>query len=385
MKKILNIIFLTVFVLGQTVAYAADTTHFLNTDCANNGDGTLASPCAASPGAAGPWKTCAQMVTGEVAAQPNLTTRGGNLIINAVGAAVDGQCAVNGFTGQDSTHLFRLVGNRTLTTWDTASYRISSSANGATLAALDPYIEFDKLQVENTGTGTGGYIAIDYTNAGGGLYGKVTNSVVRGADCNEGGGGFCIGINLNPEANNSICIVSNNFVYGPVSGNVALRCSGNAGTGETIVAYANTIWGGNKGLSTHGGSSADAQYIKDNVIDATVTAYSLDESSAHTTTVTANNISDDTTSPDVAFRSKTCSFTNTSTGTEDFSLQSGDTNCKNTGTSLTTDPDAKLNVTIDIVGTSRPQGVAVDIGAHELISAGALVSSLTTLKVTGTH
>lgn len=383
MSKLLIQFVLIIFT--ASVVLAADKNVFVNTDCTFSGTGSSAS-CAVSGGATGAWKTCPLMVTGETLLNANLTTLGGNIIVNFSGATVDSQCIIDGFTGMDASHVLRLVGNLAGTTWDATKYHISDSQNGTgTIDVRDPYVEFDKMQIEETGTGTGIYVALNYANAGGALYGKVTNSIIRGADCNEGGGGTCLTFNFNPEVANSKLIAHNNFIYGPTTQNADLRGAGNGGNGEILIFYNNTMYGGAKGVSTHGGGSSDSQYIKNNVANNNSTAgFSLNESGAHTTDVHSNNISGDASSPDSSLRSKNCTFTNTGSGTENFSLTSGDTNCKDAGVSLVSDSDAQDSFSVDIVGTTRPQGSAWDIGGFEYITA-VLNGSLTTMKVSGTH
>lgn len=360
------------FILFFTsTAFAADKTAYVNTDCTFSGTGASAS-CAVSGGAAGAWKTCALMITGETLLNANLTTLGGNLIVNFSGATADAQCIPDGFTGMDSTHLLRFIGNRTtVTAWDATKYHISCSTNGSgCLEPRDPYIELFNMQIETTGSGSGDYRGL---NSGSGtLYIKAANNIFRDVNCNTGGGGSCNPVSWRPNVANTVNIFYNNIgIGGTTSGNAVFSVFGSlANNGEITVLYNNSAYGGKYGFETHGGGSSDAEYIKNNVSNGAFTAaYNLDASAGFATNSKLTNVSNDTSSPNAALQNKTCTFVSTTGGSEDLALQAGDTNCKNAGTDLTTDASSQQNVTTDIATTARPQGSAFDVGAFELVGS----------------
>lgn len=388
MKNILKILFFILFASLEGTAFAADKIVYVNTDCTFSGTGASSS-CAISGGAAGAWKTCTLMVAGETLLNGNLTTLGGNLISNFSGVTADGQCIIEGFSGMDSTHLVKLVGNRTTgPTWDTAKHRISCASNGSgCLDIRDPYVQLVNMQVETIGSGSGNYIGL-YSGSGS-LYIVATGSIFRSADClgPGGGGGSCNPVAWNPNVANTRNTFVNDFFIASqtaTKSNAALQLYGSQNNaGEISIVYNDTFIGGQYGLITHGGGSGDAEYIKNNIAQAQWTAaYGLDQSSTFTTKTTSNNISYDTTSPDTSYRSKTCTFTSTTGGSEDLSLTVADTNCINTGADLSA--DAQYPFSTDIAGTTRPQGASWDIGAFEYVPS-ILNGSLTTMKVSGTH
>ena len=77
--------------------------------------------------------------------------------------------------------------------------------------------------------------------------------------------------------------------------------------------------------------------------------------------LTGNNISQDATSPNVAYRNKTVSFIDS--GNKNFHIANLDTNARNQGADLSADPNLPFNRDID--GQLRPIGGAWDIGADE--------------------
>lgn len=86
---------------------------------------------------------------------------------------------------------------------------------------------------------------------------------------------------------------------------------------------------------------------------------------------TAGNISSDATSPQTGLRSLTATFVDR-VGF-DLRLSGSDTAARNTGTNISVVgaySGLSIASSLDIIGTSRPQGLAWDIGAHEFIPSG---------------
>ena len=368
MKRIFALILFVL--LSASIALAADKTAYIRTDCANNGNGTSAS-CAASNGAAGAYKTCAQAITGEVAANANLTTLGGNLILDAAGTTADGQCVIDGFSGMDSSHVVRLKGDLVGGVYSGSYYRLFGTPNGGLIDVRDPYVEIDRVQVRNNDTSSGNTWGIYCGESLGGLSLKVTNSIIRG---NSGSGGPPAGIYFRPDVANARGIFINNTIYGFTNASaIGFTLYGSGyNNGESIIAYNNTCHGSPICYATHGGGSSDAQYIKNNAAQSCSTCYSLDAASSHSTSTTATNLSEDTSSPQSGLRSKVMTFVSETGGSEDLHITSGDTVAKDAGTDLS--GDAQYAFSTDIDGSTRSG--TWDIGADEYISAGSAVPAL---------
>lgn len=384
MKRISSL--LLVFICAS-IANAADTTHFVTKGCANNGDGTSAS-CAASGGAAGAWNTCQAMVTGEVAAQPNLTTRGGNLIIefSTTGAADTTQCNITGFTGVDATHLLRLQStgaNRHSGVWNATKYRISGHANnGMFNVGAIPYIEIDGLQGEEIGgAGSGAYGAIRIGNSAT-ISEKVTGCLFRQTGTDSGGAMELVFIWPGSTANKLIYVNNISYVQpglttgGAEQGSIQLRGQ-DGGSGEIVIVYNNTCYSDITGKNCYqfgGNGASDSRYLKNNIAQGLAPGYGT--SSTFATDTHSNNISADTSSPDSTLRSKTVTFVSTTSSAEDLHLGNADAVARDAGVSLS--GDAQFAFSTDIDGTTRPINSIWDIGADEAaaVISGSAVPSL---------
>lgn len=134
--------------------------------------------------------------------------------------------------------------------------------------------------------------------------------------------------------------------------------------GGTKNVYSNTILGSNgQGITLSNGT----QTIKNNICNGNGTDY------GGTFTTSSNNISEDATSPDVAYRSKAVTFVSETAGSEDLHLASTDTNAIDAGTD-TSGEGSPLNFTDDIDGVARSG--TWDIGADEFVSGVVTIPSL---------
>lgn len=360
-----QIAFLILFVSS---ALAADKTAYVRTDCANNGDGT-ASSCAGSPGGAGAYKTCGQAITGEVAANANLVTMAGDLIIDAAGTTAEtAECTISGFT-TSATYLVRLRGDWPGGTWSTAHYRFDYvRSNLGHVDVRDEYVEIDRLQSNNAGTGSGAYYGVYVGEGLGGLSVVVTNSIFTGASSSGTSGG----IYFRPNVANARGTFINNIVYGYAgTSSFGLQLDGSGyNNGEIIIAYNNLSHGANRGIVTHGGGSSDALYLKNNATQGNATAgYAIGVNGAHTTNTSATNLSEDTSSPNDTLDSLAIAFVGEGS---DFHLASGDTAAKDAGTDLS--GDAQYPFSTDTDGATRSG--TWDIGPDEITTVAAKALSV---------
>lgn len=373
-----NIFKILIFIcLLPSIAVAANKTSYINTSCANDGNGTSAS-CAGSPGGAGAWNSCANMVTGEVAANADLVSMNGILTVNASGTTAEtAACTINGFT-TDSTHYLKLVGNFTGGVWSTSYYRFDSTFSSGAIIVHDQHVEIWNVQVNNAGTGSGNYYGIKDDQGAGGLSLKVFNSLFRGST----GTDFTGCIFFRPDVANAVGVFVNNICYGYTGAQaIGYQLDGSGyNDGETIIAYNNTCHGSPICFATHGGGSSDAQYLKNNAAQSCTTCYGLDAASSHTTSTTATNLSEDTTSPESGLRSKVMTFVSETGGSEDLHITSGDTVAKDAGTNLS--GDAQYAFSTDIDGATRTG--TWDIGADEYTAGGGGgASTISVLKALG--
>lgn len=385
MKKII-LNFLVLVLLVSTAS--ADVDKHFTSGCPFNGDGSAAG-CAASGGAAGAWNSCTNAVTGlQTLYSSNLTTAGVgsvNLNMHNTGGAAEPQCTLTGIV-TDSTHLVRvktsgadvpILGAQISTTLP----RFSCSSNAtACLQCNLLYCEFDKLQGENTGTGTGAYYVFgDDTTSGLSL--KATNLIMKSATCNVGSGGECGGLTFFPNVANTRLTLVNTISFGTsLSTNYLLRAGG-GNNGETLIIYNNGGIGGTKFIFRFDGNgTGDTLIAKNNWMQGTgLTFGSWFLSAGFGTYTHNNNISEDATSPEGAgAQGKVITFV--SSGTGNYAPAAGDTSAKGQGADLSA--DGTYSFSTDVFGATR--SAPWDIGPIKY-TASVLTTSLTSMKVSGTH
>lgn len=151
----------------------------------------------------------------------------------------------------------------------------------------------------------------------------------------------------------------NNIIYG-WNGDSSAGLLANNGSNAEAYMYNNTVYNCGNGM-LHNNFTATVITAKNNILYNNVTEdwriYNFPG-----TLTTANNLTKDATSPDVAYRSKTLTFVNITAGSEDLHLVSGDTDAIDDGV------DLSATFTDDIDGVTRSG--TWDIGADEFVAAG---------------
>jgi hypothetical protein len=239
--------------------------------------------------------------------------------------------------------------------YSTSKYILSNASNHLILNYV-LNITIDGLQFYNTAGGFWCFASIQS-----GALGLVikNNIAVKTA---RYGGAFVIDTSTSGSAT-----IFNNIVY-------SRNNQDNFGfdfrnTSISVYAYNNTVYGFTKGLSTQG----TTVYSKNNI--SYNNAYDYEGTFQATST---NNLSKDATAPalNTYYRNKTLAFTNTTSGSEDFHLVSGDTDAIDKGA------DLSGTFTTDIDGATRSG--TWDIGADEYVAAGATAVPLRMLMGIGT-
>lgn len=157
--------------------------------------------------------------------------------------------------------------------------------------------------------------------------------------------------------------IYNNLFYDILDS--ALYCSWNTGITSAYI-YNNTFYGCTNGI-VNGKSGSTAPLLKNNLCNGNGTDYSGTFSAS-----SVNNISEDTTSPNEAYRSKAVTFENEAG--DNFHLSSSDTNAKDAGV------DLSGVFTTDIDGQTRSG--TWDIGADEYVAAaGAIIKTINGLAI----
>jgi hypothetical protein len=355
MKKILFVL-----LFFATSAFAVtNKTAYVNTDCANSGDGT-ASSCAASPGGAGAYNTLDAAIYAEETANADLVSSDINLTIDCRGATADGPIDAIGtrFT-TDATRFLTIQGDFAGTAIDTSAYRIY----GAYYACIRPggaKLHVKNIQCISTHDGEGGMGMWITQGCGVECYfdkclfshvGTSTNSANKGVlayDMDTGGK----------------LIITNSIFYGFYSTIIRVYLV------EGFELYlANLTLDGsqaNENIYVTANGTSDV-FSARNIVS--VNAYQEDwyTSGSFATTDWSNIATDDGTSPEAGRRNLTITFADT----HDYAID-GETDLIDQGTDLSSDTDIPFND--DIEGDTRSG--TWDIGADEYVTGSSYRTSL---------
>ena len=384
MKKIL--FFLLLF--ASTVQAETLVDRYVDTDCANNGDGTSNS-CAGSPGGAGAYRTLQQALDDVFTDYPDMVSADVDVAIRCQGATADAgtgstdhAALIDGFTMDATRNLFILAdeADRHDGKWNTGKYRLEGSFYYGVIRLRDPYVTIAWLQIGQTRTGAapstpGAGIYIDLNGsptAGRMLFarnvmrytGDYTNQSVRAFD------------DQHTETSGQDKIFETNIIYDYVRG-IELRPEPSG----DVYAYANTCLSNAASaicyvIRGNAGGSVTIN-ARNNIAQGTATGFDIDVSAGGTWT-NSNNLSEDATSPNNTYDSKVITFVDE--GGRDLHLDPGDTEAVDQGFDLS---GVAEPVTVDIDNDSRPENAVYDIGADEVVAGGGGGGLLPLLQAIG--
>lgn len=333
---------LLVLLLWPALCFAVtNETQYITTSCGNNGDGTSPS-CSGSPGGAGAYNTFA-----------NWEGQNRNLVSQDKSLTVQ-------FSGSDTA-------SNTIAGWTTDSTR-SITINGLVIASTGYYagLQVDQNFVTlndcnlSKNAATTSIRVLEVTTS------AVTFTVNRckiwhGASQSKDAGHAMVEVNAVSSGNRAF---RNLLLYDSVDYSFSYA----TGSGETATLYNITIINNTATmigleLAEDSPSALTTMNVKNVLVTGANGTGALDYSitASLATFNHSNNISSDTSSPDVSFRSKTISYVNA--GSDDYHLQSGETDAIDQGADL-----SSAGVTDDLDKVSR--AVPYDIGAYEFVAAG---------------
>jgi len=263
---------------------------------------------------------------------------------------------IDGWT-TDATHYIEItvpLSERHRGKWDDGKYKVIS-AEPRTLYVRANHVKIKGLQVENTGDMTNGaVIGMEYSGVG--VF-EASDNILKAVN----GAGTSNDNAIDFTSANGQIMLKNNVIY--KYGRAFYWYYGSNIVSGAI--YNNTIVDCSvTGIHITGSAANNNIFLKNNIVQGSVTNYSLSNMEG-----TANNLSMDATSPDVAYRNQTVNFISTST--KDFHLAFNDVSAKNAGADLTAE-----GVMTDIDGDIRAG--AWDIGADDVGATYVHVNSIGT-------
>jgi len=282
----------------------------------------------------------------EAAEQTDLVSDGDNIIFNcraSSGTADSTEVDLYGWTTGASNDI-QIIGNQSTGKYSTSEYRIEVNNTSRAFRLREDYVTLDKLQIKQSGTGTG--ISIEDVSA-------IIDIHIKKCILNIDGGGRGIGFFGASTTSGGMHVV-NSLIYNPNSQGGLEGIISDLGAG-THTVFNCTIYNFNDGIERDTGTLT--------VTNCAVFGNADDFDGAMTI---VNCASDDGDGSNPQTLDSTDNYSNefTDITTGDFSVTDADSSLYNTGTNTGAPAD-------DIIGTSRPQVTTTDIGAFELVAGGA--------------
>lgn len=279
------------------------------------------------------------------------------------GAADTTAATVSGWT-VDSSHYVEIRADdahKATAAWNSAKYTLSvSGASYALNISGIHYTRITGLQIQNTRSGHFQH----------GIYADAEFVRIVGCFIRLTGNYAGAGIDVRPYSNagNLVCTAVNNVLYSPATynhdANAAIRSVTHINTTNYPAVFLNnTMYGFFRGIYT-GDINTKVRAINNLIANTAGNSFSCAAFHADSN----YNATDDSSSTGGANDRTNQTFSFVDASNLDFRLTSSDTGAKDHGTDLSSDPYFPFSV--DINGTTRPQGSAWDIGAFEFQSAG---------------
>jgi hypothetical protein len=337
----------------------ADSHVHIRLGCANNGDGSVASPCSASPGGVGPYSSFANWETGDTTdVDAANEDRYVHVSCNTPGTPYS-EAAVT-VAGRATSNADRLIFygpndnsfRGAAPVVEAADCVITNASNSTILTIQDENVDIYGFTFK---LGTSGF-ALVYSTLDAGSQQNVKNNTFYSAGTNSASNSGAISVN-----DSDITFTMENNVF-------AGFANAGAGTGygqhqsaasATVTGRNNTFFGNDIAVNDGGANYLYTSNIfQNNTTDINGTEHASNN----------YNLSDNAGPLGGAQSQNSVELDFTNTGTYDFRLATADVEAIDDGTTH--------SYAFDQLGTARPQGAAWDLGAFEFPESSADLISL---------
>lgn len=231
---------------------------------------------------------------------------------------------------------------------------ISASTPATVLSAQVNHLRLEGLEIEGTGAATNCLSYVFGTFAAGANDHRIDQCIIH--DVVTG-----TGYTINASVANLVLTVRNTVAYGS-------QRTWDTRNAAAVTSENNTFWRHAAQL----GLVSDSELVCKNTYSGHTGAVAEDFWTGSTPPTGNNNASSDTSqatdyTAGVSSVAGSAVFVSVTSGAEDFTLKSG--------TNALVDAGATLTSTVDLIGTTRPQGSSYDIGAVERASSSAVTGT----------